>query len=166
MTCSKMTHALTGWICLDASHMKHKRRGGAASDLYWCRLAKGGNQPYMSNLVNFPRVLCSMVRQPGMPVILLLWCKHIHVRRQRLEKTATHSPPVASSARAVHSGLSGQTHVHSMSGRHILEKHKGHEITHISALIFNVYITSAGSHPIINIPFGHMCSYFIEINKH
>lgn len=62
MTCSKMTHALTGWICLDASHMKHKRRGGAASDLYWCRLAKGGNQPYMSNLVNFPRVLCGMVR--------------------------------------------------------------------------------------------------------
>lgn len=25
VTCCKMTHALTGWICLDASHMKHKR---------------------------------------------------------------------------------------------------------------------------------------------
>ena len=25
VTCSEMTHALTGWMCLDASHMKHKR---------------------------------------------------------------------------------------------------------------------------------------------
>jgi len=62
VTCSEMTHALTGWMCLDASHMKHKReRERAASDLYWSISAKGGSQACMSNSVNSLASLCVCV---------------------------------------------------------------------------------------------------------
>lgn len=107
VTCSEMTHALSGWICLDASHMKHKR-GEQPLTFIGAYQLKGEVNPTCQTWLMFlchPCVslcvcVCAWIAQRASYCVPFYKCELL-----RKEKTVTHSPLVVSSARAVHSGL-------------------------------------------------------------